>query len=182
MQTIYYIKSTYCSERPFLTSANWFLYLYVVPPPPKVHYALVWNTAAWNQLNNCFIYFIFQIILLTFSQKQPPEVSCKKPVLKNFAILTGKHLYWNLFLKKLQTFKPATLWKKDSNTGTFLRILQNLTLILKNVCEGCFCFFNPFQSSSLFNIEASHLFFSFYMKCNSDLKWINMCNISPKVF
>ena len=146
LQTIYYIKSINCSERPFLTSANWFLYRYVVPPPPKVHYALILNTAAWNQLNNCFIYFLFQIILLTFSQKQPPEVSCKKTVLKNFAILTGKHLYWNLFLKKLQAFKPATLWKKDSNTGTFLRILQNLTLILKNACEGCFCFLTHFSS------------------------------------
>ena len=30
-------------------------------------------------------------------QKQPPKVFCKKGVLKNFAILTGKHLYWSLF-------------------------------------------------------------------------------------
>ena len=30
--------------------------------------------------------------------KQPPEVFYKKAVLKNFAIFTGKHLSWNLFL------------------------------------------------------------------------------------
>ena len=31
-------------------------------------------------------------------QKQPPEKFCKKAVHKNFAILTGKHLWWRLFL------------------------------------------------------------------------------------
>ena len=37
----------------------------------------------------------------------------KKAVLKNFAIFTGKHLCWGLFIKKLQTFRPATLLKRD---------------------------------------------------------------------
>ena len=60
--------------------------------------------------------------LITFKkiQKQPPEVFCKKAVLKNFAIFigrTGKHLYWSLFLIK--------------NIAKLLR-----TPILKN---GCFC-------------------------------------------
>ena len=31
-----------------------------------------------------------------------PEMFCKKGVLKNFAIFTGKHLCWSLFLIKLQ--------------------------------------------------------------------------------
>ena len=35
------------------------------------------------------------------TQKQPPEVFCKKAVLKDFAIFTGKHLCWILFLIKL---------------------------------------------------------------------------------
>ena len=30
-------------------------------------------------------------------QKQPPEVFCKKGVLKNFTIFTRKHLCWSLF-------------------------------------------------------------------------------------
>ena len=38
-------------------------------------------------------------------QKQPPEVFYKKAVFKNFAILTGKHLYWSLILIKLQAWK-----------------------------------------------------------------------------
>ena len=32
--------------------------------------------------------------------------SIKKAVLKNFAIFTGKHLCWSLFLVKLQAFRP----------------------------------------------------------------------------
>ena len=33
-------------------------------------------------------------------QKQPSEVFYKKSGLKNFAILTGKHLFWNFFITK----------------------------------------------------------------------------------
>ena len=39
---------------------------------------------------------------------------------KNFAIFTGKHLCWSLFLIKLQAFRPTTLLKKGSNTSVFL--------------------------------------------------------------
>ena len=44
------------------------------------------------------------------------EVFCKKRVLKNFPKFMGKYLRWSLFLiKKLR-------YKRDSNTGVFLRI------------------------------------------------------------
>ena len=49
--------------------------------------------------------------------------SVKKFVLRNFANFTGKHLCWSLFLVKLQTFRPATLLKRDSKTDVFLWIL-----------------------------------------------------------
>ena len=45
----------------------------------------------------------------------------EKDVFKNFANFTGKHLCWSLFSKKLQDFWLATLLKRDSNTGVFLR-------------------------------------------------------------
>ena len=57
-------------------------------------------------------------------QKQPPEV-IYKAVLKNFAIFTGKHLFWSLFLIRFQPFRPATLLKRDSNTGVFPWNLRN---------------------------------------------------------
>ena len=37
--------------------------------------------------------------------------------IKNFAIFTEKHLFWGLFLIKLQVFRPATFLKRDSNTS-----------------------------------------------------------------
>ena len=44
----------------------------------------------------------------------------KKGVLKNFAIFTGKQLWWSVFVIKLKASGPATLLKRDSNTGIFL--------------------------------------------------------------
>ena len=44
----------------------------------------------------------------------------KKAILKNFAIFTGTHLCWSLFLIQLQALRPGTLLKRDPNTGIFL--------------------------------------------------------------
>ena len=38
----------------------------------------------------------------------------------NFAILTGKHLCYGLFLIKFKGWRPAILLKRDSNTGVVL--------------------------------------------------------------
>ena len=47
-----------------------------------------------------------------------PEVLCKKIVFKNFAIFTGKHLCWSLFLIKLQT-SGLQLYQKEIPTQVF---------------------------------------------------------------
>ena len=39
------------------------------------------------------------------------QLFLKTGVIRNFAILTGKHLCWSLFLIKLQALWPATLFK-----------------------------------------------------------------------
>ena len=46
--------------------------------------------------------------------------SVEQGVLKNFANFTGKYLCWSLFLINLQACRPATLLKRDFNTGVFL--------------------------------------------------------------
>ena len=46
------------------------------------------------------------------SQKQPPEVFCKKGVLGTFAKFTGKHLCQSLIFNKVAGLRPATLLKK----------------------------------------------------------------------
>ena len=55
----------------------------------------------------------------------PPQVFHKKGALKNFAILTGKHLSWSLFFDKVAGLQACNFIKKK-----FLR-----TPILKNICE-----------------------------------------------
>ena len=49
----------------------------------------------------CIFTFLFQK-----RQKQPPEMSVKKGVVKNF---TEKHLRWSLFLIKLQFLRTPIL-------------------------------------------------------------------------
>ena len=53
--------------------------------------------------------------------------------IKNFAILTGKHLCWSLFFKKLQTFRPATLLRRDSNIFRKSFLTQHLQWLLLTV-------------------------------------------------
>ena len=57
-------------------------------------------------------------------------------VLKNFANFTLKYLRWSLFLIKLQAFKRATLFKRDSSTGVFCEICK----LFKNVFFSGDCF------------------------------------------
>ena len=55
---------------------------------------------------------MMMMMMMILMQKQPPEVFCKKVVLKNFADFTGKHPFSSFFLIKLQAWRPATLLKK----------------------------------------------------------------------
>ena len=60
-------------------------------------------------------------ILHGISRGSCPEVSEKKLPLKLRAEFTGKHLCRGLFNKVAGLkFQPATLLKRDSNTGVFL--------------------------------------------------------------
>ena len=44
----------------------------------------------------------------------------KTDVFENFAIFTGKHLCWSLFIIKLQASRVVNLPKRNPNTGVFL--------------------------------------------------------------
>ena len=81
------------------------------------------------------------LVSLVIDRKQPPEVFYTKGILKNFAIFTGIHLCWSLFVK-LQAFRHATLLKRYSSTGVFRKYCEYYkyceifrTPILKNICE-----------------------------------------------
>ena len=54
------------------------------------------------------------------ARKSYPEEFCKKSVVKNFAKFIGEQLCWSLLFNKVEDWRPATLFKKDSNAGVFL--------------------------------------------------------------
>ena len=65
---------------------------------------------------SCFVKFQ----LFSLARSSHRSCSVKKSILKNFSNFSGKHLCWSLVLIKLQAFRPATLLKRDSNTGVIL--------------------------------------------------------------
>ena len=63
----------------------------------------------------------FRKYVTGFLSRSHRRCSIKTTVLKTFTILEIKHLPWSLFLITLQTFKPTTLSKRDSNRDVSLR-------------------------------------------------------------
>ena len=59
----------------------------------------------------------------------------EKVVLKNFAIFTGKHLCWSLFLVTLQAWRTATLLKRESNKPILKNIWERLILLVFLIME-----------------------------------------------
>ena len=90
--------------------------------------------------------------------------SIKKAVLKNFAIFLRKHLFWSLFLIKLQTFRSTTLIKRLQHRCFPVNIANFLKPILKNICKQLLLkhLFNPLLKSAGFsqiNIQVSKMYF-----------------------
>ena len=95
------------------------------------------NTWLWPPLN-CESR---QILGNNLPQKQPPEVFCKKRVLKNFANFPGKHLQ-SLF-NKVTGLKACISIKKRLQHRCFLRNLQNFPkhLFWRTSVNDCFYFY-----------------------------------------
>ena len=55
----------------------------------------------------------------TLTEAAVPKYSSKQMLLQNFAIFTGKHLCWSLFLIKLRAFSYASTLLKESPTHVF---------------------------------------------------------------
>ena len=69
--------------------------------------------------------------MYTSSKKQPPEVFCKKDVLKNFESFTGKHLCWSLFFNKVAGLKDS-----DADVFTkFSKIFKVLNMSILKYLE-----------------------------------------------
>ena len=87
------------------------------------------------------------------NKSSPPDVFCKKGVLRNFAEFTGKYLCQSLFFNKVAGLRPETLLKK------------RLTLLFS--CEICEFLRIPFlieylQWLLLSKQKSIHLLIDFY--------------------
>ena len=109
----------------------WYIYLYAgLPKNISFEDLLRLKVETWMELMTAEFWH-------TSRQKQSPKLFCKKAVLKNFAIFTGKHLCWCLFLIKLQDFRPVTFIKNRLQHRCFTVNIAKFsrTSILKNICE-----------------------------------------------
>ena len=97
-------------------------------------------------------------------QKQPPKVFYNKSFFKNFAISTGKHLSWSLFL-----IKTCNFIKKRLQHRCFSWISRNLQqhILWKTFANGCFRMLYIWSISSFLGItDASYQNYYFYNQSN----------------
>ena len=87
--------------RQFLLRTNSILRYFTVKSVESFGKALLQNTY-WRRLLSLSGLCLSWSPELNLYRSSHPDVLCKEVVQKNFAILTGKHLCWNLFLIKLQ--------------------------------------------------------------------------------
>ena len=87
--------------------------------------------------------------LITIIRSSRLERFFKIGFLKNFAILTGKHLCWSLFLIKLQAFRPSGLQLYWKNTSTQIFSCENCETF-----KNSFFYRTPHVADPWFNIWA----------------------------
>ena len=67
------------------------------------------------------------------AQKQPPEVFCKKGVLKNFVKFTGKHLSQGLFFNKVADLTTASFNCELCDPDFYMKKMTNFQNKLFNI-------------------------------------------------
>ena len=77
-------------------------------------YLLYSYTPARYSYQNSFVTYHYQLEYHIIFRSSRLQKLFKIGVLKNFAILSGKHLRWCLFLTKLHAMRPAILLKSES--------------------------------------------------------------------
>ena len=92
-------------------------------------------------------------------QKEPPEVFCKKGILRNFAKLTGKHLCQIPFLNKVA--EACHFIKKETlaQTGVLLRILRNFQEHFFSQITSGGCFWETAQRKEVYQWGCLHFFY-----------------------
>ena len=93
----------------------------------------------WSVAVNLDITSIFNEVFWLFRSGHLQIIFLVGVLRRCFAIFTGKRLCWSIFLIKLQTFRPGTLLKRDSNTSVFGKYCDiYMNIMLLNNSSGCF--------------------------------------------
>ena len=103
------IRFAFLKQKNFSSSNFW-----------QSSFRCLWRSLSWLQC-------VEQINPKTFRSSHL-RCSIKEAALKNFAIFTGKHMFWNLFLIKLEAWRCFPV-----NTAKFLR-----TPFWRTTVNGCF--------------------------------------------
>ena len=131
---------------------------------------------------------IFQLlcVCIEMDRSSRPQMFYKIVVLKIFTIFTGKHLFWGkhlrwrFFLINLQSFSPATLSKRDSNTVVFLWILWHfLYSFYPNCSGGCSCTVRTSGSNK--NCIFAEQYWNFKSILKSKLKIVSGLVLDPSL-
>ena len=97
----------------------------------------MYETQCEQYLLSIFNNIALEWIKLTSLKSSHSQMFFKMGILKNFAIFTGRHLCWRLFLTKLQAWRPETLSESDSTTAIFMwifaKFLRTAFLVLLNI-------------------------------------------------
>ena len=106
------------------------------------------NSNRWLQMSHHGVMFssIFpmQSVSILFFRSSHIRCLVKKGVLKDFANFEGKHLFWNLFLIKLQAWK-------DFSKNLFWRIFRN----------DCLFVLNSFIGNEVYALKVAHILETF---------------------
>ena len=114
----------FCAGRGFRKSSTW---VFKSKFPKLIETFIIYETCILFSLGLVWEKAFPKVSLILRSSR--PQMFFKIGVLKHFAISTGKYLCWRLFLIRLQAWRPATLFKRDSTIGVFLWILQSFVKI-----------------------------------------------------
>ena len=136
-----------------------------------MQYSVVFNKKINLLMRNASATNIFLGKLWIF-QKQPLEVFYGKAVFKILAIFTG----W--------ICRPATLLKRDSNTGVFLWILWNLSehLFWRTSANSCFWLFKTPIEHQWAAVSVLNLIkFGWFSNRLWTVKQTNLCFISKRL-
>ena len=159
LKTVAYKKCNLHRSRVHLFSPHWSV-------ESSKQSNLNWDTSTLNRVSN-------------FDQKQPAELFFKKSCSINFCKIHRETPVLKSLFNKVAGLRPATSWKRDSDTGVFLWILRNFLehLFWSISANDCFC---SMVSCSRFIMDQKSWLPQECFTCQTPLHTIYLPNTRPQ--